>query len=146
MFIPDPDLDFLTIPDPGIKKAMDPGSGSATLLNRMVCFEVEYISVLVSCLPIWRARREISRLCRRVASLRPSLVPGVGSSARGATSGSSSGGSARVSTWSAGGRLCSQPPDCQVGSCDSSPVSSRRSAGSLQYRKYDRAPAAAHFN
>ncbi len=30
MFIPDPDLDFLPIPDPGVKKA--PDSGSATLL------------------------------------------------------------------------------------------------------------------
>jgi hypothetical protein len=26
MFIPDQDLDFLPIPDPGIKKAPDPGS------------------------------------------------------------------------------------------------------------------------
>ncbi len=26
MFIPDPDLDFLPIPDPGVKKALDPGS------------------------------------------------------------------------------------------------------------------------
>jgi hypothetical protein len=25
MFIPDPDLDFLSIPDPGVKKAPDPG-------------------------------------------------------------------------------------------------------------------------
>ncbi len=30
MFIPDPDLD-VPIPDPGVKKAPDPGSGSATL-------------------------------------------------------------------------------------------------------------------
>ncbi len=30
--IPDPDPEFLTIPDPGVKKAADPGSGSATLL------------------------------------------------------------------------------------------------------------------
>jgi hypothetical protein len=31
MFIPDPDLDFYQsrIPDPGVKKASDPGSGSA---------------------------------------------------------------------------------------------------------------------
>jgi hypothetical protein len=29
-----PDLDFLPIPDPGIKKALDPGSGSATLARR----------------------------------------------------------------------------------------------------------------
>jgi hypothetical protein len=31
----DPDLDFLLIPDPGVKKAADPGSGSAALLVRM---------------------------------------------------------------------------------------------------------------
>jgi hypothetical protein len=30
--IPDPDGDFLPIPDPGVKKPPDPGSGSATLL------------------------------------------------------------------------------------------------------------------
>jgi hypothetical protein len=28
MFIPDPDLDYLPIPDPGVKKAQDPGSAS----------------------------------------------------------------------------------------------------------------------
>jgi hypothetical protein len=32
LFIPDPDPDFLHIPVPGVKKAPDPGSGSATLL------------------------------------------------------------------------------------------------------------------
>jgi hypothetical protein len=26
--IPDPDLDFLPIPDPGVKKALDPGSAT----------------------------------------------------------------------------------------------------------------------
>jgi hypothetical protein len=31
MFIPDSDLDFLPIPDPGVKRAPDRGSGSATL-------------------------------------------------------------------------------------------------------------------
>jgi len=31
MLLLDPDLDFLPIPDPGVKKAPDPGSGSATL-------------------------------------------------------------------------------------------------------------------
>jgi hypothetical protein len=31
MSFPDPDLDFFHIPDPGVKKAPDPGSGSATL-------------------------------------------------------------------------------------------------------------------
>ncbi len=35
MNIPDPDIDFLPIPDPGyrVKKASDPGSGSATLAS-----------------------------------------------------------------------------------------------------------------
>jgi hypothetical protein len=33
----DPDADFLPIPDPGVKKAPDPGSGSATLLNTYLC-------------------------------------------------------------------------------------------------------------
>jgi hypothetical protein len=31
-----PDADFLPIPDPGVKKAPDPGSGSATLQVRIV--------------------------------------------------------------------------------------------------------------
>jgi hypothetical protein len=35
MFIPDPDPGslFLLIPDLGVKKALDPGSGSATLVS-----------------------------------------------------------------------------------------------------------------
>jgi hypothetical protein len=40
--IQDPDADFLPIPDPGVKKAPDPGSGSATLvmplLKRLFCY------------------------------------------------------------------------------------------------------------
>jgi hypothetical protein len=32
LFIPDPDPDFLLIPDPGVKKPPDPRSGSATLV------------------------------------------------------------------------------------------------------------------
>ncbi len=32
MLFPDPDLDFLPIPDPGVKKAPDPGYGSATMI------------------------------------------------------------------------------------------------------------------
>jgi hypothetical protein len=35
-FHPDPDLDFLPISDPGVKKAQDPESGSATLVKRRV--------------------------------------------------------------------------------------------------------------
>ncbi len=31
MFIPDPDLDFLPVPDPGVEKALDPGSAALTL-------------------------------------------------------------------------------------------------------------------
>jgi hypothetical protein len=34
LFFSDPDLDFIPIPDPGVKKAPDPGSGSATLQKR----------------------------------------------------------------------------------------------------------------
>jgi hypothetical protein len=33
--IPDLDADILPIPDPGVKKAPDPGSGSATLLTQV---------------------------------------------------------------------------------------------------------------
>ncbi len=33
LFIADPVPDYLTIPDPGVKKAPDPGSGSATLVG-----------------------------------------------------------------------------------------------------------------
>jgi hypothetical protein len=33
IWILDPDLDYLPIPDPGVKKALDPGSGSATLVS-----------------------------------------------------------------------------------------------------------------
>jgi hypothetical protein len=32
LFIPDLDHDFLPTPDPGVKNASDPGSGSATLM------------------------------------------------------------------------------------------------------------------
>jgi hypothetical protein len=35
MFIPDSDLDFLLIPDPGIKKGKAPLPGSATLFKRI---------------------------------------------------------------------------------------------------------------
>ncbi len=36
MFIPDPDLDLLPIPNSWVKKAPNPGSGSATLLESRV--------------------------------------------------------------------------------------------------------------
>jgi hypothetical protein len=31
LFIPDPDTNFLSIPDPWVKKALETGSGSTTL-------------------------------------------------------------------------------------------------------------------
>jgi hypothetical protein len=34
--IPDQDLDFLPIPDPGVKKALDPGSRTATLIFKVL--------------------------------------------------------------------------------------------------------------
>jgi len=36
LFIPDSNPDFIPIPDAGVKKAPDPGSGSATLRYKMV--------------------------------------------------------------------------------------------------------------
>ncbi len=33
MFIPEPNLDFLFIPDTGVKKAPDPGSGNTNYIN-----------------------------------------------------------------------------------------------------------------
>jgi hypothetical protein len=50
MFIPDPDLDFLSNPDPGVKKALD--LGSATLI-----VEYLYCSNLESCFFHPRRRR-----------------------------------------------------------------------------------------
>ncbi len=38
---PYPDLNFLPNPDPGVKKAPDPGSGSATLLNGDILYDDE---------------------------------------------------------------------------------------------------------
>jgi hypothetical protein len=38
--VADPDPFFLPIPDPGIKKATDPGSGSATLEKFYQIFEI----------------------------------------------------------------------------------------------------------
>ncbi len=38
----DPDLDFLSIPDPGVKKTPDPGSGSATLILIRVQYKPYY--------------------------------------------------------------------------------------------------------
>jgi hypothetical protein len=35
MFIPDPDHDFLPIPNPGVKKAPDPGSATLDLRKKM---------------------------------------------------------------------------------------------------------------
>ncbi len=47
--IPDPDLDFLPIPDPGLKNALDPGSGSATLTWRYPQYGIEGVLGLSLC-------------------------------------------------------------------------------------------------
>jgi hypothetical protein len=41
---PDPDLDFLPIPDPGLKKTPDPGFKSARLGNRYITRTGEFTS------------------------------------------------------------------------------------------------------
>jgi hypothetical protein len=49
--ISDPDADFLPIPDPEVKKAPDPGSGSATLLESvlfLLAFPIGYFITIVS--------------------------------------------------------------------------------------------------
>ncbi len=48
--IPDPDADFQSIPDPGVKKAPDPGSGSATLI-------ILWCRWIGSRTRLWRCRR-----------------------------------------------------------------------------------------
>ncbi len=46
--IPDPDPDFLPIPDFGVRKEPDPGSGSATLLTKAVmCMYLEYVKIIL---------------------------------------------------------------------------------------------------
>ncbi len=53
MFIPDFDLDFLPIPDPRVKKAPDPGSGSATLdKTNAVCSWQEANAEMAPFLPL----------------------------------------------------------------------------------------------
>jgi hypothetical protein len=52
MFVPDPDFDFLPIPDPVVKKASDPGSGSATLLICNSPHKMSYIHIY-SVTPRW---------------------------------------------------------------------------------------------
>jgi hypothetical protein len=53
MFIPDPNPDFLPIPDPGVKKTLDPGSRSATFfvvikyLRDHLCFRLAILSCLL---------------------------------------------------------------------------------------------------
>jgi hypothetical protein len=63
--IPDPDADFLPswIPDPGVKKAPNPGSGSATLLY--IVFFL-WIELNISEFPI---------LCKKVACVEYDLAP-----------------------------------------------------------------------
>jgi hypothetical protein len=43
MFIQDPDLDFLPIPDPGVKKAPDPGSATLLLSPNKLNFSMKNI-------------------------------------------------------------------------------------------------------
>jgi hypothetical protein len=49
MFIPDPDLDFLPIPDPESRgqKAPDPGAGSATLICDNVVLYVKETKIII---------------------------------------------------------------------------------------------------
>ncbi len=55
VFIPDLDLDFYPsrIPDPGVKKAPDPGSGSATLITPNFLFVICYNSILLAVFCLW---------------------------------------------------------------------------------------------
>ncbi len=48
MFIPDPDADFLSIPDPRVKKAPNPGYGYATL---KIWQKKKNICIILSCKP-----------------------------------------------------------------------------------------------
>jgi hypothetical protein len=60
LFIPDPDPDFLPIPDPRsrVKKALDPASGSATLVNNYLKSPFLVFLDITSC-----RRRCHSRIC-----------------------------------------------------------------------------------
>ncbi len=44
--IPDPDADFLPIPDRGVKKAPDPGSGFATLIKNSLLIDIDLEKVI----------------------------------------------------------------------------------------------------
>jgi hypothetical protein len=51
MFIPDPDLDFFSIPDPGVNKAPDPGSrirNTTGQLTPPICSDP-----LLQCAALW---------------------------------------------------------------------------------------------
>jgi hypothetical protein len=52
LFIPDPDPDFLPIPDRGVIKSPDPGSGSARMLRRV---SIDYL--------IWRENWSFDYVC-----------------------------------------------------------------------------------
>jgi hypothetical protein len=69
MFIPDPDIDFLPIRDPGVKRAPDSGSATRILTN------VLYLQVWIAEQPE-RSGRERSSPCAGAARLRPLPAPG----------------------------------------------------------------------
>jgi hypothetical protein len=62
LFIPDPDPDFLPIPDLGVKKAPDPGSGSTTLRKILLTFFKRASSSFSMWLSILAAIRALSSL------------------------------------------------------------------------------------
>ncbi len=78
MFIPNPDLDFLSrLPDPRIKKAPDPGSGSAT--QSTIAKKIEENSALFA--PAWLSSwTALTTICAvwmlaRPSSLRNMVLP-----------------------------------------------------------------------
>ncbi len=58
MFIPDPDPDFLPIPDPGCRAQKAPDSGSATLETTKRSKDYEYVRNLKS------KSERLERLCK----------------------------------------------------------------------------------
>jgi hypothetical protein len=66
MFIPDPDFSPCRIPDSGVKKALDPGSGSATLDFSFLYETIGYVrnfSISRSVLQCLLIPRILSEMC-----------------------------------------------------------------------------------
>jgi hypothetical protein len=59
--IPDPDSDFLPIPDPRVKKAPDPGSGSARLFRLPTSF---LSNLFANNVEVAMLKRKLTRICR----------------------------------------------------------------------------------